>query len=140
MLVSIKERAWLVSLLRGLCVSMIRVQMGNESQTSRQTGRSISNGIAPTLLIAVAVMVLAGGGVSSARALGTAGVGLAMTVMQDRLPGAEKQLEFGYDQQSDAGFGVAVVALPTLVAFGSPMHEMVRGGLADLPPPALVLS
>ena len=129
-----------MSLLRGLCVSMIRVQMGNESQTSRQSGRSISNGIAPTLLLAVAVMVLASGGVSSARALGTAGVGLAMTVMQDRLPVSETQLEFVDDRKSDTGFGVTSVALPTLVVSGSPMREMVRGGLADLPPPALVLS
>ncbi|GAB5494974.1 MAG: hypothetical protein Phyf2KO_00540 [Phycisphaerales bacterium] len=119
---------------------MIRVQMGNESQTSRQPGRSISNGIAPTLLLAVAVMVLASGGVSSARALGTAGVGLAMTVMQDRLPGAETQLEFGDDRKSDTRFGGTSVALPTLVVSGSPMREMVRGGLTDLPPPALVLS
>lgn len=140
MLVSIKECAGLLSLLRGLGVSMIRVQMGNESQTSRQTGRSISNGIAPTLLLAVAVMVLASGGVSSARALGTAGVGLAMTVMQDRVPGTESHLEFGDDEASDAGYGVAFVSLPTVVAFDTPLRELVRGGLADLPPPASVLS
>ncbi|RNC81172.1 MAG: hypothetical protein ED559_05060 [Phycisphaera sp.] len=140
MLVSIKECAGLLSLLRGLCVSMILVQMGNESQTSRQTGRSISSGIAPTLLIAVAVMVLASGGVSSARALGTAGVGLAMTVMQDRVPGSETQPEFVDDQGSDAGIGIALGSVPTGFAFGSPLREMVRGGLADLPPPALVLN
>jgi len=119
---------------------MIRVLMGNQSRTSRTVGRPISSGLGPSLLLAVAVMVLASGGVSSVRVIGSAGVGLAMTVISDRaiamsMPREQDGPEFARPVEfSKFTVDRAPVTGDALTCW------MVRAGCLDLPPPAYVLS
>ncbi|PHQ78769.1 MAG: hypothetical protein COB69_09335 [Phycisphaera sp.] len=121
-------------------MSMIRVLMGTQSRTSRTVGRPISSGLGPSLLLAVAVMVLASGGVSSVRVLGSAGVGLAMTVISDRA------IAMSAPREQDGTEFARPVEFCKLMVVRAPATDdartcwMVRAGCLDLPPPAFVLS
>jgi len=95
-------------------------------------------GLGPTLMLAVTLIVLTSGGVSTARMIGSAGVGLAMTVLPERAARASAPTP-------EVGEGVPsyVAGRPDLahasgVAQGhGDVRPMARLGLIDLPPPAL---
>lgn len=96
--------------------------------------------IGPSLLLAVAVIVLATGSVSSARALSVAGAQLAMSVMCER--GQPVAVAGSQDRWESEGVRVDRV----LTARG-PVTEPVWDarlvpllGEGDLPPPAAMLS
>jgi hypothetical protein len=128
-----------VCLLLGLGMSMIRVFMGTQSYTSRSACRPISSGLGPSLLLAVAVMVLASGSVSSARVIGSAGVGLAMTVISDRATLLSEPRESGPESVSSTDRS-SVLAVQKPAEDIALVRNMVRAGELDLPPPAFVLS
>lgn len=118
---------------------MIRVFMGSQNHTSRTVSRPISSGLGPSLLLAVAVMVLASGGVSSARVIGSAGAGLAMTVISDRAPKLAEPRQRGPDTSDCVEIGDGFVTFESEARVAD-AHRMVRSGELDLPPPAFVLS
>ena len=96
-------------------------------------------GLGPTLMLAVTLIVLTSGGVSTARMIGSAGVGLAMTVLPERAVRASAPTPEVGEGYSSYGTECQSLALASGVAQGhGDVRPMARLGLIDLPPPALV--
>lgn len=110
--------------------------MTSHSHIARTSGRAV--GLGPWLMLAVTLMVLTSGGVSTARLIGSAGVGLALTVLPERA---------GQPTDSEPHGDVAVRARLRGADHRSPSVEAVAGvaraptmarlGEIDLPPPTV---
>lgn len=102
----------------------------------RQTGRAL--GLGPSLLLAVTLIVLTSGGLSTARLIGSASVGLALTVLPERAVRATAEpaetLEQGAALARSEG-AAAKARGPELGALAA--SAMARLGLGGLPPPSL---
>lgn len=104
--------------------------------SQKQTGRAL--GLGPSLLLAVTLLVLTSGGLSTARLIGSASVGLALTVLPERAARAASEpmdhdepaalLIFAEGSARQArGPAIAAVSAKTLAKLG----------LGGLPPPAV---
>lgn len=90
-------------------------------------------------MLAVTLIVLTSGGVNTARLIGSAGVGLALTVLPERAARAQQAMNEPGDERD-------LDAIGTLVKFNGHFvaghlgecQRMARLGLIDLPPPAVL--
>lgn len=107
------------------------------AHNTRAGGRAI--GLGPWLMLAVTLIVLTSGGVNTARLIGSAGVGLALTVLPERAGQAKAcEPEVGVAQGVKRRVEVRgwfVTASRADDELSSPL--MARLGLIDLPPPSL---
>lgn len=101
----------------------------------RQAGRAL--GLGPSLLLAVTLIVLTSGGLSTARLIGSASVGLALTVLPERAARATAEPA----ELAEPGAALAMTEGAAVKARGPELgalaaSAMARLGLGGLPPPA----
>ncbi|MFI4894204.1 MAG: hypothetical protein ACIAQ0_12340 [Phycisphaerales bacterium JB058] len=109
--------------------------MKTNATSMRQTGRAM--GLGPSLMLAVTLIVLTSGGVSTARLIGSAGVSLAMTVLPERVARHQHASpDYGDETDLAASRRDAVVPEGAVVHRVGDGERLARLGLIDLPPPA----
>ncbi len=111
--------------------------MNAPTHNSKPTARAM--GLGPSLMLAVTLIVLTSGGMSTARMIGSAGVGLALTVLPERAARASMPTPEVGEGDSSFGSDCRGLALACDAASGlGDVRPMARLGLIDLPPPGLV--
>lgn len=111
--------------------------MNTQATITRQTGRAI--GLGPSLMLVVTLIVLTSGGVNTARLIGSAGVSLAMTVLPERAVRHQQAVPEVGDEADLCGTRRDTSVFETMaVAQSGDCQRMVRLGLIDLPPPAML--
>lgn len=111
--------------------------MNTKATITRQRGRAI--GLGPSLMLAVTLIVLTSGGVNTARLIGSAGVGLALTVLPERAARAQQAMNDPGDERDHDALVSAGEFIDRLAeAHLGECQRMARLGLIDLPPPAVL--